>query len=265
MKNLKYFLPVLFATVLVTSCTKVIDLKLGNDTGKLVIEANITNINGPQSITLSQNVPFTSTNVYPPVSGATVTVSDDKGNTYPFTETQSGTYSIKHLQAIFGSTYTMKVTTGGKTYTAVSTMPQPVILDSISSKTDDFSKKSDVRNITVHLQDPAGVPNQYRFVLYDNGVQIKAVFAFDDEFTDGRYLNFDLLQNETDIHPGDMVTVEMQCIDRPVYTYWFTLSQQLRNGPGGGVTPSNPPTNITPATLGYFSAHTTQRITLLVK
>jgi len=67
------------------------------------------------------------------------------------------------------------------------------------------------------------------------------------------------------IFSGDTVTVEMQCIDLPVYTYWETLMQEQSNGPGGGVTPSNPPTNITPATLGYFSAHTTQSQTIIVK
>jgi hypothetical protein len=41
--------------------------------------------------------------------------------------------------------------------------------------------------------------------------------------------------------------------------------QEQTNGPGGGVTPSNPPTNITPVTLGYFSAHTTQSKTIVVK
>ena len=105
------------------------------------------------------------------------------------------------------------------------------------------------------------MPNQYRFVMYVNRVQVNTIFAFDDEFIDGRNVNLDLQQNDIDIFPKDTVTVEMQCIDRPMYTYWFTLVQQRGNNPGGAMTPSNPPTNITPATLGYFSAHTTQSIT----
>jgi hypothetical protein len=31
------------------------------------------------------------------------------------------------------------------------------------------------------------------------------------------------------------------------------------------VAPANPPASISPATLGYFSAHTTQTLTLVVK
>ena len=265
MNSLKYTLPALFIVIIMASCTKVINLKLGNDSGKLVIEGNITDIHGPQYIKLCQNVPFTSTNTYPPVTGATVTVNDGKGNTYPFTEITPGTYASSNLRGILGYTYTMSVNTGGKTYTAMSTMPQLVVLDSISSKTDDFNKNSNTRNITVHCQDPANVANQYRFVLWVNSVQVKAVFAYDDQFIDGRSLNFDLIQNDVDIHPGDTAKVEMQCIDKPIYTYWYTLMQQSFDGPGGGVTPSNPPTNITPATLGYFSAHTSQSITLVVR
>ena len=79
-------------------------------------------------------------------------------------------------------------------------------------------------------------------------------------FQDGRYVSLDLLENDIDIYPADTVKVEMQCIDKPVYTYWFTLMQQSTEGPGGGVTPANPPSNITPLTLGYFSAHTSQSI-----
>ena len=40
--------------------------------------------------------------------------------------------------------------------------------------------------------------------------------------------------------------------------YWFSLMQQQGNGPGGGTTPSNPPSNFDNNALGYFSAHTTQ-------
>jgi hypothetical protein len=164
-----------------------------------------------------------------------------------------------------GETYSLAVTTGGKTYTAKSTMPAVVTLDSISAKPDIFNASKGQRIITVHFQDPGNIPNQYRFIMYVNGVQVKSVFAFDDEFIDGKYVDLDLEQTDTKIYPQDTVDVEMQCIDEPVYTYWYTLAQQQVTNPGGQVAPANPPTNITPATLGYFSAHTSQRLTIIVK
>ncbi|WP_259070252.1 DUF4249 domain-containing protein [Mucilaginibacter sp. X4EP1] len=265
MRTIKLYISFIGLTIFATSCTKVIDLKLGNDSGKLVIEGNITQLTGPQYIKLSQNVPFTNTNVYPAVSGATVSVTDNQGNTYPFVESPSGTYSIAAMAGVIGNTYTMTVVTGGTTYTAKSTIPDFVNLDSVTSRPAIFNTSKNLRQITVHFQDPAGIANQYRFVMYVNSVQVKSIFAFNDQFSDGRYSNIDLIENDIDVHPGDTVKVEMQCIDQPIYTYWFTLMQQDPNGPGGGVTPSNPPTNITPASLGYFSAHTTQTQTIIVK
>jgi Domain of unknown function (DUF4249) len=270
MKTLKTAL-YLFSLLAFVSCTKVIDLKLGNNTGELVIEGNITNTAGPQVIKLSTNVPFSNTNTYPPVAGAMVSVSDQAGSTYPFTEGPPGTYSNSQLTGIPGNTYTMTVTANGKTYTATSVMPGVVNLDSLTSKNEVIQTSDHKKVVTVYYQDPTGAANQYRFVLYVNNVQANDIYAFNDQFNDGRYVSIDLRENtasssvDKGIFSGDTVTVEMQCIDKPIYTYWETLMQQETNGPGGGVSPSDPPTNITPITLGYFSAHTTQSKTIIVK
>ena len=263
MKNLKIYWPVLLFSFALTSCKKIIDLKLGDDTGKLVIEGNLTNIKGTQLFKLSTNVPFTHTNTYPPVTGAFVKLKDTKGNTYPLVETSPGNYTVNDLAGIPTETYTMNVTTGGQTYTANSVMPAVVKLDSVTTKLSDFDTKK--RQVVIHYQDPAGIANQYRIVMYVNNVQVKAVFAYNDDFNDGKYVHNEIRQQDIDIYANDKITIEMQCIDRPVYTYWLTLMQQSDSGPGGSVTPSNPPTNISPATLGYFSAHTTQTISVIAR
>jgi hypothetical protein len=261
----KYFFFILIAAIALSSCKKVINLDLGNVSGELVIEGNMTNISGQQYVLLSRNVPFTSLNTYPPVSGANVTIADNLGNQYQLTEGPAGTYSVNPAFGVSNRTYTMTVTSGGKTYTAASTMPNVVRLDSITDKPNYFNAANGQKVVTVHFQDPPGIANQYRFVMYVNNVQVNSVFAFDDEFIDGKYVNLDLEENDINVYAKDTVKVEMQCIDRPIYTYWYTLSQQQANNPGGQVAPSNPPGNITPTTLGYFSAHTTQTLTLVVK
>jgi hypothetical protein len=263
--NLKYYTALLLILLIAASCRKVINLDLGNNTGQLVIEGNITNEAGTQYVTLSRNVPFTSTNTYPAVTGATVIFDNNNGKRVQLTEGPAGTYAINNAYGTAGRTYTLSVAADGKTYTANSTMPEVVVLDSISSKSSIFDASKNKRQITVFFQDPPDISNQYRFILFVNKVQAKSIFAFDDEFINGKYVNLDLQQNDIDIYPRDTVTVEMQCIDKPIYTYWYTLMQQQGNNPGGAVAPANPPTNITPAALGYFSAHTTQRITLVVR
>jgi hypothetical protein len=247
-----------------SACTRDINVNVKNAVGQLVIEGNLTNITGPQYVKLSRNVAITNTNTYPPVSGATVTISDQSGNTYPFTEGAAGTYSA-NLVGVTGTTYTLTVTVGVQTYTALSTMPSAVPLDSINTQKSAFKAGSNQENVNVYFQDPAGVANQYRFVVYDNGAQIDDVFAFNDEFTDGKDVDVLLQETTTAINPGDNVSVEMQCIDPKVYQYWYTL--ELESGDNMGqqtAAPANPPTNIIPVTLGYFSAHTTQTKSVIV-
>jgi len=262
-KNFKYYPLALIILLAVGSCKRVIDLDLANESGKLVIEANVTDTAGQQVI-LSRNVQFTSPNVYPAVTGAAVLIKDADGNQYPLTEGPAGTYS-NPFTGESGKSYSLSVAIDGKTYTAQSTMPQAVKLDSITDKNDIFDASNGKKIITVHFQDPINETNQYRFVLFVNRIQVKSIFAFDDEFVNGKHVDLDLPQPDTDIHVGDTVMVQMQCIDKPVYKYWYTLSQQQINNPGGQVAPANPPTNILPITLGYFSAHTTQTTTLIVK
>jgi hypothetical protein len=266
MKNFKKYI-LLFIPIVLVSCTKVINLKLGNDSGKLVIDANVTDSSSTQIIKLSDNVPFTNTNTFPAVTGATVTVTDPNGIVYPFTESPAGTYTNKLFPGVPGDAYQMTVISGGVTYHASSTMPQKVALDSVTDEPNDFDPGNNKRKITVHFHDPKGVSNYYNFIMYINGVETNETYPTDDEFTDGNEVNFDLFTSESDpdIYPGDKVTVEMQCVDKTIYTYWFTIAQQQGSGVGGGVAPSNPPNNITPTAFGYFSAHTSQTETITVK
>jgi hypothetical protein len=263
MKRFKFHITAVFVILISISCNKVIDLNLGNVTGNLVIEANMTNVFGTQTIKLSHNVPITNTNTYPPVTGASVIVKDTKGNTFNFLEGPAGTYNATSAVGRPGTSYTMTVMANGQTYTSTSQMPVFVNLDSVTSKPNEFNSAANRREIIAHYADRAGVPNQYRFILSVNGMQAKNIYAFNDTFSDGKLINLELVQGDIDIFPGDVVTLEMQCIDANMYTYWFSLMQQ--GAPGGGFAPANPPTNITPGVLGYFSAHTTQTKTIVIK
>lgn len=266
MRNISIYKLAIFSGALaISGCEKVIDVKVNNATGKIDIEANLTNINGQQVVYLRGNVPITNVNSYPTITGATVNVADDAGNNYPFVEGPTGTYTVNGVAGTTAKIYQLTVSAKGTVYTGRSTMPVAVNLDTILLKNDPFGGSKHKQRISVMYKDPAGTPNQYRFVMFVNGVQIKRIFAFDDEFTDGKINTTNLDQDDIDIYPGDTVTVEMQCIDKTIYTYWYTLLQQGDRGPVGSVAPSDPPTNLSNNALGYFSAHTTQTKTILVK
>jgi len=250
------------------SCTKIISPKLDSDAGQLDIEANITDQYTPQQIFLRANTPFSASNQYPAVTNATVTITDDAGSNYTFTATQPGTYTGPAFSGIAGRTYRLQVQVDTHQYTATSTMPSLVRLDSLTARNRPLNRPQSGRDqkvISVYYHDPSGTPNQYRFIEWVNGAQVNSVFTYDDQLTDGRYVTLDLLEQDIDIYAGDTVRVEMQCIDKPIYTYWFALVSQQANNFNGAVAPANPPTNIGPQTLGYFSAHTTQTMTLIVK
>lgn len=249
------------------SCEKVIDVKLNTSASQLVIEGMITDQLGLQTITVSESVPYTNSNVYPAVTGAQVVVTDDDNHSWTFTETKPGTYTYPSLKGETGHKYTMKVVAKNTTYTAASTMPSLVKLDSLSIKIITFGG-DDIKTVEAHYQDPAAQVNQYRMVMKVNGVQIKSVFAENDRLTNGNSVTSTLFYDDDlneKLKTGDTAEVELQCIDKDVYTYWFTLSQQTQNGPGGGVTPGNPPSNISNGALGYFSLNTTEKKTLTVK
>jgi hypothetical protein len=270
MKAFIYSLSAMLLTLFtLTSCQKVIDVQVNTSAAQAVIEGNLTDVRGTQTIKITQSVPYTESNVYPPIQGATVKVSDNAGNNWLFNESQPGLYTFNNIRGVAGRTYTMTVnTTDQKTYTAVSTMPARVALDSVHVRDITFGS-TERKAVVAYFNDPPGIANQYRYVLTINGVLSKTVYADDDRLTDGNAIQENLYPRNdedefTEIKPGDQVQTEMQCIDKDVFTYWFTLRQQYRGGPGGGSTPGNPPSNISNNALGYFSAHTTQSKKIVV-
>lgn len=249
------------------ACEKVIDVELSTSAHQIVIEANINTRRG-QTIKISQSVPYTESNSYPPVTGANVSVTDDLGRSWTFTESAPGTYTFGSLRGEMGRTYALKVNVNNTLYTATSTMPTQVPVDSLSMSTLTFGDEQR-KQIQVHFRDPYNAVNQYRFVMKINGVQTKRIYTQNDRFTNGNptiAVLFFIGESDSDnLKTGDKGEVEMQCIDKNMFTYWNTLSEQSQNGPGGGVTPGNPPSNISNNALGYFSAHTSELKNITVK
>lgn len=245
-----------------TSCQRVIDIQINPGSTLIVIEGNVVNVAGAQTVSISKTVPYNDANVYPAVSGANVTITTNNV-TYTLKETQPGQYSVSNMRVKTGQEYLLIVKSDDKVYTSNSLMPVPVLLDSIGITTLAIGNKS-VKTVSTFYHDPPGSVNQYRFVMYVNGVQVKQIFTLSDELTNGRIVNTMLYQDDIVLKTGDRVDVEMQCIDINVYNYWYTLSQQGGNGPTNSATPSNPISNLTNGALGYFSAHTTQKKSITV-
>lgn len=261
---MKYSIIAAALLLLQTSCQKVIDLKVKDADKQYVIEGNVTNLPGPYTVTISQTTKFNASWQFQGVGGATVTISDNAGNSETLQETQTGIYQTTGLTGVEGRTYDLRINLGEKTFTSTSTMPYRVNFDSLYIR-ELVNISKTVKAAVPVFTDPKGQGNSYRFNQYINGVLDKELYYQNDDFTDGLMNTFALLQPDPDstLHANDKVEIDMQCIDKPIYKYWFSLDQSS-NGDGSTI-PSNPVTNIQGGALGYFSAHTSQRRSLIAK
>jgi len=250
----------IIATValLMSSCKKIVTLKLNNVPQAIVIQGEVTNNPGPYYVTISRPVDFYADNNFPPVSGAAVVITDGNGNIDSLTETTTpGVYATSHLEGIPEVSYHLSVTVQGINYSAVSTMPATVNLDSVTFVSNSGFGRKQISAVA-NFQDPAGEKNYYQFIEYLNNQPLsKDLFVFDDRLSDGRYIENTLFNDSSYLQVGDQLVVDMYCIDSAVYNYFFQL---LESGGAGNfntsASPANPTSNISNGAYGYFSAHT---------
>ena len=241
-----------------TACTKTVKLDLRNAPPVYVIEGDITDQPGPYLVRIFQTTGFYDSNNFKGVDGATVQVSNAEGYRETLTGNGGGNYYTGQLQGRTGDTYTLNVVIGNNTYTAVSTMPQRINLDSLHAERQiTFSKQ--VTYVVPDLTNPpAPYLAYYYFDQVINGYLDKTLYYGSSKFSQGQANAFSLQRSSPDstLHSGDTVTVTMECISSEIYNYWSSLDQAASGG--GGAYPGNPSTNIIGGALGYFSAHTSQ-------
>ncbi|MEO8148251.1 MAG: DUF4249 domain-containing protein [Bacteroidia bacterium] len=252
MKNSINILFMLFiSTCILTSCQKVIDVTLKNSSPQIVIEANIANDSTPCTVSITKTVNFSDENNYPGVDGASVILSDNMGHSEILQMESSGIYQSKDIFGVEGRTYTVNVIVEGKSYNATSTMPYHTNIDAITVDSISFAGTTS-KQVTPYYTDSSGLKNYYHLRLFVNNKMDKTVTVENDDFTDGKTVAFPL-SNDLDINEGDNVRVELECIDKSVYLYYFSLSQS-QSGPNSSAAPANPVSNFSGGCLGYFSA-----------
>jgi len=261
----KLFIGCLILSLTLPSCKKVIQVDLNDSAPQLVIEGEITNLPGPYLVKISKSVNFNASNTFPPVSGAIVQMTDsNNGLVAHMAETSPGTYSGNVYGGVPLHTYKLSVMVEGKKYTSTSTMPKPVTLDSVSFVQNfDFNNKN-VINAVVNFQDPPDKANYYQFTEEVNKVPVPNFLVFQDRLSDGKYIRETLFNDTSRMQVDDTLSLNMYCVDKNVYEYFFTLQQVTGNNTFRSTTPANPISNISNGALGYFSAHTVTRKKLKV-
>jgi hypothetical protein len=259
-----------FSSLMLVSCTKEIQVDLNTSDPKLVVEATLHNQTDTASVLLSRTVNFSEPNRFPSVTDASVVIKDSEGNSWNLVQTSPGVYQHFQLRGVIGRTYSLEITLNdGQVFTAQSTLPEPVTLDKVEFIERTFGapgSDNDSINYFVlpRFLDPAGIQNNYRFVQTLNGVKDHTIQVRNDNIFSGRVNEQPLINPDLDIHSGDEVLLEMQCIDVGVYNYFFSLSQSIGGGgPNAAAVPANPVSNISGGALGFFAAYSVQKLTVL--
>jgi len=260
--NRSLLLILAFIGTLFSSCEEVIDLKLDNSESLIVIDGGISDQNENQLVKVSRTYNFTEPNKFNGVSGATVVLTRPNGSKISYNEVSPGVYQSVKFRGLSGSKYTLDVTVGGKTYTASSIMPGRVLLDSLTFKQFNFFGSTN-NYMAVNYNDPVGIPNQYRYILKSKG-KTEEDMVSEDRFTDGNKVSDVIFYKLEHLEIGDSLHVELQCIDRNVYRYFYSLSQSKGEG-GPPVAPSNPVSNFSNGALGIFNAYTSSKRSAVIK
>lgn len=275
-QNTKHII-VLLVAVMGWGCEETIQLDVDQAPPQYTIEGLITNEFTDHHVKITTSTDFYSEAVPPTVAGATVTVRDDAGRTYPFeeSETTPGLYTAR-FEGKVGQTYTMEATMpDGKVFTAADQMYPVTSVDSLTWEVDreEFADPEDrgfFYNVKIYAREPQSTIDYYLFKFYRNDTlqtldSQTGLFYSDDTLLQGYIYG---LEAPIFFRKGDVATFAMYRISRPAYLFYGDLSNSL-DGDGGMLAPSptDPRTNIVSEQLpglGFFQVSAVTRESIVV-
>ncbi|MGQ0827433.1 MAG: DUF4249 domain-containing protein [Bacteroidota bacterium] len=197
-----------------TGCEEDINLTVASGDRKIVIEGSIEN-GEPAQVIVTRNSPLSQTVDYSKilVTDAQVFVSDgiiteqlfpgiDSTASIPFV------YESSTIIGVSGKMYYLTVIADGKTYTATTSIPAPIALDSVWWKPQ--PPEDSLGFAWGHLSDPPALGNAYRWYAQretkDRRFLAPFGSTFDDKFINGK--SFEFAYNR-----GEDATIDPQILD----------------------------------------------------
>jgi hypothetical protein len=264
--KIKFISLIIFLLITVSCFQDPVNIDLSEFGPTIVIEGNITDHPGPHSVRISRTAKYSDPDNFPSVSGATVRIEDNLGNSIPLQEIGTGRYQTSSIRGIPGRTYTLTVNDSGDKYTASSTMPQPLLLNMINFEM--IAQDPNIYEFSCSFQDRAGIEDYCLLNLYTDGNLVDHIL-YNGHQNDGQEIVFDDFNVLFNYH--DVVTIDLLTLDKAAYEFFHTLeivddreADELA-GSFIPVTTFNPTTNLDKGALGYFSAHTLRRYVLVVE
>ncbi|PQJ09137.1 hypothetical protein CJD36_020295 [Flavipsychrobacter stenotrophus] len=257
MKSLYISSIFLLLTTLV-ACRKVIKVDLNASTPRYIVVGNITDKPGPYHVKITKSLNFDQDNNFQGVSNAQVLITDiTLSVTDTLTEESSGNYVTHSILGINGHVYSLKITSGNNIFSATSTLPAAVHLDDLYTEKAALNDNLDVVPV---FNDPAEKGNYFHLLLTVADSISPQIMIIDDGLINGQKI-MTPIYNKMKFASGDAVSVELQCVDKGVFNYYSDLQQTEAQNLAN---PANPQSNITGGALGYFSAHTVNKMTIIV-
>lgn len=281
----KHFLIGMVALNLLTSCEEDINLTVAGGESKIVIEGNIENgkpaeVFVTRNSSLTQAVNFSNilvenAKVYVSNGGITDTLklALDSFATIPLL------YKGSSLIGVSGQTYNLTVIVDGKTYTATTTIPALVALDSVWWKPQ--PPQDTLGYAWGHLTDPPGTGNAYKWfaktpterkqyngnlVILNRRFLAPLGSTFDDKFIDGK--SFDFAYNKTpdptevnfvDEEPSfyynkkDTIFIKFCSIDYKAAKFYVTYESAMQTNGNPFASPVSIISNISKGGLGVWA------------
>ena len=264
MKQILIFLNLI---IFLTSCESIIEIDLDYMKPKLIIEGVISDFDNQCIIKLSKTTDYFNRTTNPMVSDAVITITDNAGIVVKFNEIEPGNYLGEFVQAKSCVNYTLNILSEGDQYVAEATIPQKVIIDSLTCLYNPESIFYEVGYVvSCHFSDPEESRNFYRLKTYNINDKSKARYSkdlYNDDVNNGN--NVELTWSYDVYQQSDTVVVELYSLDEKTYDFYKTLFPIS----GGSemmsfTTPANPNTNISNGALGYFGAYTICRDTIII-
>ncbi len=259
---------ILIISFIFSACEKVIEINLADAKPVIVIEATITNGKEPFTVLISKTSPYFGTLKKELVSGARVSLRSDNGKPRYFTEQSPGIYKMEKITAFVNNWFIVDVDYDGVTYSARSYLHAQVpIVDVTISHFDGLGFFDSGYKINCFIRDPANIENFYRIKVYIEGKAVNndgEIDLYSDKLFDGKVIGL-VQHSSTVFQETDVVTVELQAIDQAAYDYFSTLENITGIEMIQSASPANPISNFSNGALGYFSAYSVDRKTVVIK
>ena len=256
-KNILFAISI--TALLFTACVDEIDLELDSaENTKLIVDGEITNFPGPQTIKLTLTSAFDSNQPCPPATGAEVRVTDGE-QVYGFPEVAPGIYQSNDITGEVGKTYALSIWFGNQNYEATSTMSPAFVIDSVGFKKFPYGTPRDQPHweIMVYGQDD---PEKIDFQMFQYAVNgewqdtLLYVGLYADWLSNGQYIEGESVAIYSSYE--DSVEVKIRSISIEEQYLWFIDNVIWAVMPNMFFSPpkANIKGNVSNGALGYFRA-----------